>query len=173
LSNFERFHFRGNLHVLIKKPWFFKNLWWNEEELSAGYPNSNNPETMGSRSNSSGYGSGIMNWDTLSDRDSKTLDNFELGKVKQVADDYIYTEKGVLQKDKFYIPRRFADRFDGKTLWFAITKGQAENEFKREAPPALGEYAKRYTTVEKRITEKTIETGPSGERREKVEEKSG
>ena len=126
---------------------------------------------QGSRGNST-TPTANLNWDTLSDKEAKTLDNFDLGKVKQVADEYIYTEKGMLQKEKFFIPRRFADRFDGKTLWFSITGSQAQNEFKREIPPAPGEYAKRYTTVEKRITERTIETGPSGERRERVEEKT-
>lgn len=113
-----------------------------------------------------------LNWDSLSDKDAKTLDNYELGKVKQVADEYIYTEKGLLQKEKFFVPRRFADRFDGKTLWFSVTKGQAEGEFKREIPPGPGEFAKRYTTVEKRITEKTVETLPSGERKETVQERT-
>jgi hypothetical protein len=113
-----------------------------------------------------------LNWDSLSDKEAKTLDNFELGKVKQVAEDYIYTEKGHLQKEKFFVPRRFADRFDGKTLWFSITKPQAEGEFKREIPPGPGEYAKRYTTVERKITEKTIETLPSGEQKETVQEKN-
>jgi hypothetical protein len=113
-----------------------------------------------------------MNWETLSGKEAKTLDNSELGKVKHVADDYVYTEKGLLEKENFYIPRRFADRFDGKTLWFSITKGQAESEFKREIPPAPGEYAKKYTTVEKRITERTIETSPSGETKESVQEKN-
>jgi hypothetical protein len=91
-----------------------------------------------------------LHWETLSGKEAKTLDSSELGKVKQVAPQYIYTEKGVIDKEKFYIPKRFADRFDGKTLWFSVTKAQAENEFKREIPPAAGEYEKRYTTVEKK-----------------------
>ena len=96
---------------------------------------------------------------------------YTLGEVKQVATEYIYTEKGTLKKEKFFIPRRFADRFDGKTLWFSITKAQAEGEFRRDLPPGPGEFSKRYTTVEKHITERTIETGPSGEQKETVTER--
>jgi len=127
--------------------------------------NPNYPISSGPRSE--------MHWDTLSGKEAKTLDNSELGKVKGVGSDYVFTEKGVIDKEKFYIPRRFADRFDGKTLWFSITKAQAESEFRREVPPGPGEYEKKYTTVEKKITERTIETGPSGETKEKVEERSG
>jgi hypothetical protein len=131
---------------------------------------SNNSSNIGS-SNSTNSRPEI-HWETLSGKDAKTLDRSDLGKVKQVATDYVYTEKGVIDKEKYFIPRRFADLFDGKTLWFSITKAQAENEFRREIPPATGEYDKRYTTVEKKITERTIETGPSGETKERVEERS-
>ena len=128
-------------------------------------PNFNNPDGNNEKS--------ALNWETLSNKEAKGLDGSDLGEIKQVAPEYIYTEKGTIKKDKFFIPKRFADRFDGKTLWFSVTKPQAESEFKREVPPGPGEYAKRYTTVEKHITERTIETGPSGEQKERVEEKTG
>ena len=114
-----------------------------------------------------------LNWESLGGKEAKGLDGSDLGEVKQVSADYVYTEKGTVKKEKFFIPRRFVDRFDGKTLWFTVTKAQAETEFKREVPPVTGEYAKRYTTVEKHITERTIEIGPSGERKETVTERKG
>lgn len=111
------------------------------------------------------------NWESLRDKQAKTLDGFDLGEVKHVANEYIFTEKGTLKKDKFYIPKRFADRFDGSTLWFSVTKPQAESEFKRDAPLSSDDYAKRYTTSERRITERVIETGPSGEQKETIIER--
>ncbi len=63
------------------------------------------------------------------------------------------------------------ERFDGKTLWFKASKPQAEAEFKRDRPPSPGEYATKYTTVERYVTERTIEIGPSGERKESVIER--
>lgn len=121
--------------------------------------------------NADAAGQRDWNWETLTGKEAKGLDGSDLGEVKQVASDYVYTEKGLVQKEKFFVPRRFADRFDGKTLWFSVTKSQAEAEFRREVPPGPGEYAKRYTTVEKRITERTIETGPGGEQKETVTER--
>jgi hypothetical protein len=97
-----------------------------------------------------------LNWAGLTDKEAKTIDGSSLGEVKQVAEDYVYTEKGTVKKEKYYVPKRFADRFDGKTLWFSITKSQAEGEFKRENPPGRDEYAKKYR-------ETTVTTGPSGE----------
>src|ERR1041384_5848523 len=80
------------------------------------------------------------NWQSLFDRDAKGLDGFDLGKIKSVAEEYVYLEKGTFTKEKFFIPKRFADRFDGKTLWFSVTKAQAEGEFKRDAPLSSEEY---------------------------------
>lgn len=71
-----------------------------------------------------------LDWDSLSDKNAKTMDNYELGKVKQVRDEYIYTENDKLEK--FFIPRRFVDRFDGNTLWFSITRTEAETQFSEE-----------------------------------------
>jgi hypothetical protein len=138
--------------------------------MAPSSPNSNYNSSESVRTGNSSVPD--MQWETLIGKEAKTLDNSELGKVKQVATEYVFTEKGVIDKEKFFIPRRFADRFDGKTLWLSITKAQAENEFRREIPPGPGEYAKRYTTVEKKITERTIETGPSGETRERVDERT-
>ena len=128
--------------------------------------------SVGSDSGGAALNRRNMNWESLTDKEAKGLDGFDLGQVKHVTNDYVYTEKGKISKDKFYIPKRFADRFDGKTFWFSITKSQAEVEFKRDSPPMADEYAKRYTTVEKRIIERTIETGPSGEQKETVTERT-
>jgi hypothetical protein len=114
-----------------------------------------------------------LNWESLGGKEAKGLDGFDLGEVKEISAEYVHTEKGTVKKEKFFIPRRFVDRFDGKTLWFTVTKAQAESEFKREVPPLTGEYAKRYTTVEKYITERTVEIGPDGERKETVTERKG
>jgi hypothetical protein len=111
-------------------------------------------------------------WESLTNKEAKGLDGFDLGEVKNVATDYVFTEKGKITKEKYYIPKRFADRSDGKTIWFTVTKAQAESEFRRDVPPSPDEYAKRYTTVEKHVTERTVETGPSGEQKETISEKT-
>jgi len=69
---------------------------------------SNNPSyrsTTTTGNNDTTGGSGL-NWDSLSDKEAKTLDNFDLGKVKQITNDYIYTEKGHWSRRKSSSSRR-------------------------------------------------------------------
>jgi hypothetical protein len=32
--------------------------------------------------------------------------------------DTVITEKGIVDKDRFYLPKSLVDKFDGHTLWF-------------------------------------------------------
>jgi hypothetical protein len=49
-----------------------------------------------------------------------------LGEVQEVNEDVVKTKKGVVDKDKFYLPRSKAIRFDGDKLWFEISKDEAK-----------------------------------------------
>jgi hypothetical protein len=44
--------------------------------------------------------------------------------------DTVITEKGIVDKDRFYLPKRLADKFDGHTLWFRITEDEANNTYR-------------------------------------------
>ena len=43
--------------------------------------------------------------------------------------DTVITEKGIADKDRFYLPKSLVDRFDGHTLWFKITEDEANNTY--------------------------------------------
>jgi hypothetical protein len=81
-------------------------------------------------------------WSQTIRKEAKGLDAFDLGEVQAVAPHYVKTEKGLFNKEIFYLPRDLAEVFDGSTLWFRIAQDQAEAEFRREAPPTAEEYAK-------------------------------
>ena len=48
------------------------------------------------------------------------------GRFKNVEADYIGTVKGIINKLKFRIPKHLIAGFDGRTLYFGITKAQAK-----------------------------------------------
>jgi hypothetical protein len=43
----------------------------------------------------------------------------------------VITKKGVVDKDKFYLPRSKAVKFDGDKLWFEVGKDEAK-AYKRD-----------------------------------------
>ena len=73
-----------------------------------------------------GISSPNINWDEVIDKKACGINDFDLGEVQEIQDDVVVTQKGVLDKDKFYLPKNMVDRFDGHNVWFKITKEDAE-----------------------------------------------
>ena len=72
-----------------------------------------------------------INWNDVIKKEARGLGDANLGEVQEVGDDYILTQKGVVYKDKFYLPKNLVERFDGHNLWFKITDDEAD-EYKGE-----------------------------------------
>ncbi len=67
-----------------------------------------------------GYGSNF-NWDDVIKKEARGYNDIDLGEVQHVDKESITTQKGNINKDRFYIPKKFVQRFDGNTLWFTLT----------------------------------------------------
>ncbi len=75
--------------------------------------------------------------DVLKKEARGVVDNADFGEVQEVGLEYIITQKGTLVVDKFYLPKSLVERFDGNTVWFKITKEEA-NKYKKHATKPLG-----------------------------------
>jgi uncharacterized protein (TIGR02271 family) len=82
-----------------------------------------------------------INWDELIKKEARDRDGEDLGEVQKVGPSYVLTEKGLISKDRFYIPKSLVQGYDGETVWFYVTKEQAEREFIRETAPTSDEYS--------------------------------
>ena len=72
-----------------------------------------------------------INWDEVVDKKARGIDDYDLGEVQEVQEKVVVTQKGILDKDKFYLTKKLVDRFDGLYLWFNITEPEAQ-EFRRD-----------------------------------------
>ncbi len=68
-------------------------------------------------------------WSETIKKEARGLDAFDLGEVRAVRPKYVKTQKGVLRRETFYLPRELAEAFDGSTLWFRVAPEEAV-EFK-------------------------------------------
>jgi hypothetical protein len=87
----------------------------------------------------------MTNWNEVIKKEAKGMSNFSLGEVQEIGPNFILTQKGTVTKSKYYIPKYLVRGFDGSTLWFNVTEGQAETEFKRETAPNTTDYQKYRT----------------------------
>ena len=64
-------------------------------------------------------------------KEARGLGDANLGEVQDVGADYIITQKGTLDKDKFYIPKNLVDSFDGHIVFFKVTEEESK-KYKRD-----------------------------------------
>ena len=67
-----------------------------------------------------------INWDEVIDKKARGIDDYDLGEVQEVQGNVVVTQKGIFDKDKFYLPKSLVERFDGDKVWFSITKEDAQ-----------------------------------------------
>ena len=77
------------------------------------------------------YMSESIDWNNVIKKEARGLDDYDLGEVQEINDEIVITKKGVVDKDKFYLPRNKAVKFDGDKLWFGVGKDEAK-AFKRD-----------------------------------------
>jgi len=69
----------------------------------------------------------ITNWDDILKKEARGMNDYDLGEVHEIEPEIVVTKKGVVDKDKFYLPKNLVERFDGDKVWFKITKEDAQN----------------------------------------------
>jgi hypothetical protein len=69
----------------------------------------------------------ITNWDEIVKKEARGINDYDLGEVHEVEPEIVVTKRGLVDKDKFYLPKSLVERFDGDKVWLARTKEDAQN----------------------------------------------
>jgi stress response protein YsnF len=83
--------------------------------------------------------SGNIDWDDVIKKEARGINDEDLGEVQEVTQDYVLVKKGVINKEKLYIPRDLAIGFNGTILIFNITAEEAKNKFLRDSEPVVSQ----------------------------------
>jgi uncharacterized protein (TIGR02271 family) len=88
-----------------------------------------------------------ISWDDVIKKEARgAVDDSDFGEVQEVGQQYVLTQKGMVSKEKFYIPKYLVQGYDGDTLWFNASQDQLQG-WKRDSPPDNNEYS-NYKTQE-------------------------
>jgi hypothetical protein len=71
-----------------------------------------------------------IHWDDIVKKEARGIDDADFGEVQLTIGDTVLTEKGIADKNRFYLPKSLVDKFDGHTLWFNITEDEAYNTYR-------------------------------------------
>jgi hypothetical protein len=77
-----------------------------------------------------------INWNNIVGQEARSTDNADLGKVQGLFEPFIVTERGTINKEKFYIPKSLIKRYTDEILFFDITEQQAKEYCMRTTPPS-------------------------------------
>jgi uncharacterized protein (TIGR02271 family) len=75
----------------------------------------------------------VTDWNEVIKKEARGRNDADLGEVLEVRDDIVVTEKGTLNKQKFYLPKSIPHGFNGHTLLFDITEEEAKERFTNES----------------------------------------
>ena len=81
---------------------------------------------------------GNINWNDVIKKEARGINNEDLGEVKEVGDTYILVQKGLINKEKYYIPQNKIQGYDGSVLRFKISEEEMKTKyFRGSLPPKL------------------------------------
>ena len=92
-----------------------------------------------------------INWNDIIERDTRSIDDADLGKVKGLYEPLIVIERGTINKEKLYIPKSLIEKYSGDVLYLSITEQEAKDTYTRGSPPSEDEIKQIETITENRI----------------------
>src|SRR5688572_593632 len=110
-----------------------------------------------------------IEWNDVLKKEARGIDDEDLGEVQEVQGNYVLVQKGLINKEKFYIPKDQVERYDGDVLRFRISQEDLD-QYQHE-PPSIwdSDSAQETTTHERDTTEERI---PLSEEKLDVSKKS-
>jgi stress response protein YsnF len=104
----------------------------------------------------------VTDWNDVIKKEARGLNDADLGEVQEVNETIVVTEKGSINKEKFYLPKSITHGYNGRTLLFDITEEEAKRKFMTEptteaaTSPSSTEEGAKLSTVDTENTEKSI-----------------
>ena len=77
-----------------------------------------------------------LSWDKAKGKNAKSIDNKEMGEIKEVSQDYIKIKKGIIDKDYFFIPKYFVEGYDGDDIIISLTDDEIKTKFSNKSNPS-------------------------------------
>ncbi len=94
-----------------------------------------------------------IDWNDVLKKEARGNNDEDFGEVQDIEGNYILVQKGLINKEKFYIPKDQAESYDGDVLRFRISE-QELSQFQHE-PPSIWDSnnSQETTTFEKDTNE--------------------
>ena len=98
-----------------------------------------------------------IEWNDVIKKEARGNNDEDFGEVQDIQGNYVLVQKGLINKEKFYIPKDQAESYDGDVLRFRISQEDL-NQYQHEPPSIWDSDNTQETTTHERETneEETI-----------------
>lgn len=93
-----------------------------------------------------------IKWNDVIKKEARGINDEDFGEVQEIQGNYVLVKKGMINKEKFYIPKDQADSYDGNVIKFRFSE-QDLSQFQREPPNIYGEQTEQEITNQETETE--------------------
>ena len=98
-----------------------------------------------------------IDWNDVIKKEARGSGDEDLGEVQEVGPNYVLVKRGLVNKEKFYIPKDQVESYDGDTLRFRISEEEVKSKYMGEYPPSsLTSKTQNTTTDRTKVEETTV-----------------
>ena len=76
-----------------------------------------------------------IEWNDTIKKEARGSNDEDLGEVQEVTNGYVLVQRGLINKEKFYIPQDQAESYDGSVLRFKASEEEILNKYMTDSPP--------------------------------------
>ncbi|HYZ96416.1 MAG TPA: YsnF/AvaK domain-containing protein [Nitrososphaeraceae archaeon] len=78
---------------------------------------------------------GNIDWDDVIKKEARGINDEDLGEVQEVTQDYVMVQKGLINKEKYYVPQNEVESYDGNILRFKLSEEEIKSKYLGDSPP--------------------------------------
>ncbi|HZB18128.1 MAG TPA: hypothetical protein VE445_13255, partial [Nitrososphaeraceae archaeon] len=90
-----------------------------------------------------------IDWTDVIKKEARGINDEDLGKVHDVQSNYVLVQRGMIDKETFYIPKEQAESYDGNILKFRLSESDLS---KYQDESSIDEDRKSNNNIEEEIT---------------------
>jgi len=89
-----------------------------------------------------------IDWKDVLKKEARGKNDEDLGEVQEIINNYILVQRGIINKEKYYIPQSQVESYDGHILRFQITEDDLNKYAGEEDPPSIEEQYASTTAID-------------------------
>ncbi len=79
--------------------------------------------------------SSSIDWNDVIKKEARGSNDEDLGEVQELSNGYVLVQRGIINKEKFYIPQDQAESYDGSVLRFRLSEDEMKNKYAGDSFP--------------------------------------